>query len=127
MKNEIPSSRITPETFYTSRRRFIKSAFKTTAASFLLASCVANTNSENQVEAPDSNLSEEIESLVNDQGLSATKYEDIISYTNFYEFSTGKTQPTKLAEGFITSPYLRYKRLRNYWVFGGNAFTIWYT
>jgi len=105
MKNKIPSSRITPESLYTSRRRFIKSALKTTAASFLLASCSPNSNSENQAKAPDSNLSEVIDGLTDDQGLSATEYEDIISYTNFYEFSTGKTQPTKLAEGFITSPW----------------------
>jgi len=106
MKNKIPSSRITPETLYISRRRFIKSALKTAAASFLLTSCFpTNINSENQAKESDSNLSEVIESLVDDQGLSATKYEDIISYTNFYEFSTGKTQPTKLAEGFITSPW----------------------
>jgi len=105
MKNKIPSSRITPETLYISRRRFIKSALKTATASFLLTSCSPNTNSENQAKESDSNLSEVIESPVDDQGFSATKYEDIISYTNFYEFSTGKTQPTKLAEGFITSPW----------------------
>ncbi len=97
MKNKIPSSKITPETLYTSRRRFIKSALKTTAASFLLASCSSKANSDDQVET--------IDSLVDDQGFPATSVEDIISYTNYYEFSTGKTQSTKLAEDFITSPW----------------------
>jgi len=97
MKNKIPSLKITPETLYTSRRRFIKSALKTTAASFLLASCSPKTNHDDQVET--------IDSLVDDQGFPATSVEDIISYTNYYEFSTGKTQSTKLAEAFITSPW----------------------
>ena len=105
MKNKIYSSEITPETLYTSRRRFIKSALKTTAASFLLTSCSPKINSGDQAVTPDSNSSEIIKGLIDDQGFPATSYEDIISYTNFYEFSTSKTQPTKLAEGFITSPW----------------------
>jgi len=105
MKNTIYSSEITPEAIYTSRRRFIKSALKTTAASFLLASCSPKIISGDQTETADSNSPEVIEGQVDDQGFPATSYEDIISYTNFYEFSTSKTQPTKLAEGFITSPW----------------------
>jgi sulfoxide reductase catalytic subunit YedY len=105
MKNKIRSSEITPEALYTSRRRFIKSALKTSAASFLLASCSPKIIPEDQAETPDSNSSDVIDGLVDDQGFPATSYEDIASYTNFYEFSTDKTQPTKLAEGFITSPW----------------------
>ena len=105
MKNKIPSSEITPEELYNSRRRFIRSAFKITAASFLLTSCSPKIDSVGQAETPDSNSSEVIDGLVDDQSFPATSYEDIISYTNFYEFSTSKTQPTKLAEGFITSPW----------------------
>jgi len=105
MNNKIHSSVITPEALYTSRRRFINGALKTTAASFLLASCSPKIISEDQAVTPDSNLSEVIDNLVDDRGFPATSYEDIISYTNFYEFSTSKTQPTKLAEGFITSPW----------------------
>ena len=105
MKNKIHSSEITPEALYSSRRRFIKSVFKTSAASFLLTSCSPKKDSVDQAEAPDSNSSEVIDSLVDDRDIPTTSYEDIISYTNYYEFSTSKTQPTKLAEGFITSPW----------------------
>ena len=105
MKNKIHSSKITPEALYTSRRRFIKSTLKTTAASFLLASCSPKINSGDQAVTPDSNSSEVVEGLVDDQGFPTTSFEDIISYTNYYEFSTSKDQPTKLAEGFIISPW----------------------
>lgn len=105
MKNKIHSSEITPEAFYISRRRFIKSALKTTAASFLLTSCSPKINSGDQAEALNSDSSGLIDGLVDDQGFPATDYEDIINYTNFYEFSTGKTQPTEIAKDFITSPW----------------------
>ena len=105
MKNKIHSSEITPEALYASRRRFIKSVIRTTAASFLLTSCSPKIDSGDQAETPDSNSSEVIDGLIDDQGFPATSYEDIISYTNYYEFSTSKTQPTKLAEGFNTSPW----------------------
>ena len=105
MKNKIRPSEITPEALYVSRRRFIKNALKTTAASFLLTSCSPKINSVDQAEAPDLNSSAVINSLVDDQGFPATNYEDIISYTNFYEFSTSKTQPAKLSQDFITSPW----------------------
>lgn len=105
MKNKIHSSEITPEAFYISRRRFIKSALKTTAASFLITSCSPRKNSEDQAEALAPSSSGAVDSLTDNQGSPATSYEDITNYINFYEFSTSKTQPTKLAEGFITSPW----------------------
>jgi len=105
MKNKIHPSEITPEALYTSRRRFIKSALKTTAASFLLASCSPKINSGDPAEAQDSNSPGVVNGLVDDQDFPATSYEDIISYTNYYEFSTSKTQPTEIAKDFITSPW----------------------
>jgi len=40
-----------------------------------------------------------------EQGNSLTDYEDIISYTNFYEFSTDKSAPTRLSRDFQTDPW----------------------
>jgi len=105
MKNKIPSSEITPEVLYTSRRRFIKNALKTTAASALLASCSPSAEQNDPTATAVPISQEQIGGFVDSQGNSATSFEDIIGYTNFYEFSTSKTRPTKLAEGFRTSPW----------------------
>jgi len=104
MKNKIRSSEITPEALYTSRRRFIKGALKTTAASFLIASCSPKISAD-QTEPTNSNLSEIIDGLVDNQGSPATSYEDITNYVNFYEFSTSKTHPPQLYENFKPSPW----------------------
>jgi len=104
MKNKIRSSEITPEALYTSRRRFIKGALKTTSASFLIASCSPKISAD-QTEPTNSNLSEIIDGLVDNQGSPATSYEDITNYVNFYEFSTSKTHPPQLYENFKPSPW----------------------
>lgn len=43
---------------------------------------------------------------MNDElGNPLTRYEDIIGFTNYYEFSSDKSRPTDLAKDFITSPW----------------------
>jgi len=105
MKNKIRSSEITPEALYTSRRRFIKSALKTTAASFLITSCSSRKNSGDQAEALAPSSSGAIDSFTDNQGSPATSYEDITNYINFYEFSTSKTHSPQLYENFEPYPW----------------------
>ncbi len=100
MKNEKHPLEITPELLYISRRRFMKRALITASASLFAASCGQQTGSPTPLpEFP------EYESLTDDQGNDLTPYGDITGYTNYYEFSTDKTQPTKLAQDFITNPW----------------------
>ena len=103
MKNPIPSSEITPKSDYQNRRRFIKNSFKIAAAAYLTASC-----SPIKKAAPTATLDPNSpigQFDVDEMGNPLTAYQDILGYTNFYEFSTSKTEPTKLASDFITDPW----------------------
>ena len=104
MKNRISFSDITPEELYKSRRRFIKNVFTATSASVLAASCQTKNGTEEQP-IPATATGEPEKTYTDDRGFTATSYEDITGYTNYYEFSTNKSEPTRLAEGFITSPW----------------------
>ena len=115
MKNKIPSSDITPEETYLSRRRFIRRFVTASAATLVSASCQrllaessplnpGTTTTLTPLPVP----TEEAFALVNaydEMGNPVTDYKDITSYTNFYEFSTDKSSPTKLAENFPTDPW----------------------
>jgi len=104
MKNKFSASEITPEELYKSRRRFIKNIFTATSASVLVASCQVKNETEEQPMAATATDGLD-QSYTDDRGFPATSYEDITGYTNYYEFSTNKTEPTKLAKEFITSPW----------------------
>ena len=101
MTKKIPNSQITPEALYLSRRRFIKQAILTTSASLLAVSC-ANSDSTSPTQDPDF---ASFSSLTDDQSNPLTTYEDITNYTNYYEFSTSKTEPTNLAKNFQAEPW----------------------
>ncbi len=102
---KIPSSQITPEHVYYSRRRFLKNAGVLTASA-LLSACAplvgptpAGTTPSGAAGAtPPANLKDEL-------GDPATPYDSVISYNNYYEFSTGKENVAALAKDFKTSPW----------------------
>ena len=79
-------SEITPEQIYNKRRKFIKS-IGLGVGSISLSSIpfLNNSYSENKT-----NL---------------TTYEDITTYNNYYEFGTGKGDPYKNSQEFITKPW----------------------
>ena len=101
MTKIIPTSQITPEAIYLSRRRFLKQALLTTPASLLVASC-ANHDSASPTPNPEFAA---FASRTDDQNNPLTDFEDITGYTNFYEFSTSKTEPTNLSKNFQTEPW----------------------
>jgi sulfoxide reductase catalytic subunit YedY len=84
---EIPSSEITPEAVYLSRRRFLgqsAAALGAAAATPALAACATG---EAQADEP-------------------TPFEDVTSYNNFYEYGTDKRDPARHAPGLLrTSPW----------------------
>ena len=106
MKNSIPSSEITPEYIYLSRRRFIKTALKAAGATLLVAGCnlKPDTASSNSQVSP-TNLASTGDARVDELGNILTPLDDIIGYTNFYEFSTDKRLPTEMAKDLILSPW----------------------
>jgi len=85
--SDIPSSEITPESVYLSRRRFLAVAGVATASlagSRRLASAVATTT--RQDDKPNS-------------------WEEITTYNNYYEFGTDKEDPSRNATHFRTKPW----------------------
>ncbi len=96
----IPSSEITPEQVYWSRRQFIQ-ALGGLAGSVALAGCRPNPASGNVSDDLELQVSAEVDEL----GDSINAYKDITTYNNFYEFSLKKEQVAVKAKDFRTSPW----------------------
>jgi sulfoxide reductase catalytic subunit YedY len=99
---KIPSSEITPEHVYLSRRAFMAGA-GTLAAGALLAACGPAAGAPAPVApagpAPAaSKATDELDGPIN-------TYEQITTYNNFYEFSTDKDSPARMAGSLKTSPW----------------------
>ena len=79
-------SEITPEQIYNKRRKFIKS-IGLGVGSLSLSSIpfLNNAYSQNKTEL--------------------TSYKDITTYNNYYEFGTGKSDPFKNSQEFVTKPW----------------------
>ena len=121
---KIPSSSITPEHIYRSRRDFLK-IMGIGAASAALASCAVELSDEVVVEPPESmettatavpvEATEEIVptstplpsagQLTDELGRELTRYEDVTNYNNFYEFSLNKGSVAPIARDFPTDPW----------------------
>lgn len=108
-RHEIPASEITPEHIYRSRRRFMKGAAALSATSLIAAACgsqaenaprgrAETTGSEGQNPGAVSATTDELGDPLNE-------YQDIITYNNYYEFTTDKAGVAPLAENFVTSPW----------------------
>lgn len=103
MGKKIPSSLITPEHMYVSRRRFIKSSLVSAASALYLASC--SPNEKQAVLNDEITKGISINAMQDEQGNPLTEIADIYGFTNYYEFSTSKTKPTEMAQSLTTSPW----------------------
>ena len=86
---DIPSSEITPESVYLNRREFIAAAAAvagSVAAPALLQAAPSRRGGRQQQERQ-------------------TPYDDVTTYNNYYEFGTGKDDPSKNAGHFRTRPW----------------------
>ncbi len=108
---EIPSSQLTPQSLYLSRRTFMKAATAVTAAA-LLASCAPN-ETETAVPAPvgavegggETAVTLSPSTLTDELGNAVNSFEEITNYNNYYEFTTEKEDVAKLAAGYPLSPW----------------------
>ncbi|MDP2077467.1 MAG: protein-methionine-sulfoxide reductase catalytic subunit MsrP [Sulfuricurvum sp.] len=84
----IPSNQITSESIYSERRALMKLAASTVAlvGTPLFAALSYERERSNR-------------------GLELTSYDQITTYNNFYEFSTDKEAPSRLAKNFKTKPW----------------------
>lgn len=103
---EIPSSEITPEHVYLSRRQFMTGAAALTATT-LLAACGGSDNNQNVGnDAAATPLTAGSVTVTTDElGDELTSFEDVTNYNNYYEFTTDKERVSVLAKGYPTSPW----------------------
>lgn len=91
---KIKSSEITPYKTYLNRRKFIKNSFATSVA-FSISS---NLNASHQ--SGDSLYQNQL-----NEGDKINSYEEITTYNNFYEFGTGKSDPSNNSHNFKPKPW----------------------
>jgi methionine sulfoxide reductase catalytic subunit len=100
---DIPSSEITPKTVYLNRRKFLASA--------ALAGAAAATGAVlREVISPSTvalagNKIDGIQKSPFSTTETVTPSKDVTTYNNYYEFSTDKDGPAKLAQKFRTRPW----------------------
>src|SRR5690606_823837 len=97
--SDVRSSEITPERLYLNRRDFLSRvtgvAVGAAVGGTLLGACDASAE---QGASPSAGGDAP-------QGDRLTSYEDITTYNNFYEFGTGKEDPSRNATRFRTTPW----------------------
>lgn len=103
---KIDPSEITPEHIYLSRRTFMKGV-GAIAGSLTLAACgVAPPAGDDSASAPaESGTPPTASDETDELGNQLNTYEQITNYVNFYEFSTDKKEPVRLAQNFQSSPW----------------------
>lgn len=104
---EIPSSQITPQHLYHSRRNFMKGATLSGVAA-LLAACAPGgsaTNSSGPKFVESVGEPGEVSATMDELGNPINSFTDITTHNNYYEFSTTKIGPSKLSGNFPTSPW----------------------
>jgi len=121
----VPSSEITPESLYLSRRDFLKAAGIVSATAFLAACAVpvgGGVNANNQSAAsgaptplpgwsaltptPSSAIPDNAQGQTADElGNKLNTLQEITSYNNYYEFAEDKQGPARLSKNFKASPW----------------------
>lgn len=108
---EIPSSEITPQHLYFSRRQFMAGAAITTTAGLLVACGAGNQSSAGNTTTAvsggegDTAVDAAASATTDELGDPLNTYEEITTYNNYYEFNTTKDGPARLAKDFPTSPW----------------------
>jgi sulfoxide reductase catalytic subunit YedY len=99
-----PSSEITPETTYFSRRDFLKAMGIVSTGAFL-AACAPKLDSPSATETPQGAIAPSESGLEDELGNPANSYKDITHYNNYYEFTTDKEGVANLSREFKTIPW----------------------
>jgi sulfoxide reductase catalytic subunit YedY len=103
--HKIPSSEITPEHVYLSRRQFMK-AGALAAGAALLAACAPDlTDSTPQDSAGQDGPPPSASAQADELGDPLNTFEAITNYNNYYEFSTDKQAVARLAKDFSVRPW----------------------
>ncbi len=100
---DIPSSEITPEQEYLSRRSFLKRIGIVSSGAMVLAACsqigiTPSVTANLASPSPGNATTDEL-------GSPLTTYDNITSYTNYYEFSSSKRLVASYSKDFVTNPW----------------------
>jgi sulfoxide reductase catalytic subunit YedY len=98
----IPSAEITPKKLYVNRRQFLKGSAALGGVSLVGGLGVLAFPPEAEANAKIESVTK---SPLSTTGEAQTPLKDISSYNNYYEFSTDKYEPAKLAQNFKTRPW----------------------
>lgn len=101
---DIPSSEITPEHIYLSRRTFMAGAAATVAGAALVACRPPNPNAP-QAATTGAAEPAEMPAQTDELGDPLNTFEAITNYNNYYEFTTDKQRVAPLAAEFRASPW----------------------
>jgi sulfoxide reductase catalytic subunit YedY len=102
----IPSSEITPEHIYISRRRLLKGAIFSAAAAALAACAPAAGGLSPIKNSATADTSATVTPGLKDElGSPATSYDAITTYNNYYEYAQDKSSPAVMAGNLIVSPW----------------------
>ena len=97
----VSPSEITPQHVWNNRRRFIAAAAATAGLAALEGKRLLRPDAS--VEAATKFTT--VKSPLSTAGLTPTSYKDITSYNNYYEFGTGKSDPSENAQHLRTYPW----------------------
>jgi methionine sulfoxide reductase catalytic subunit len=109
--SDIPSSEITDERLYLRRREFIQigAGLLGAAAGGVFAACGSNALDAAPASAPDNATPQTPIANITKKMVTTTepvnKFEEITGYNNYYEFGTGKSDPSENAGTFRTRPW----------------------
>jgi sulfoxide reductase catalytic subunit YedY len=98
---DIRPSEITGESVYVNRREFLRLAGLAATVGLVGTACNAEGNSQ---ATTGSELGPLIKSHLSTSE-AANSWEDVTTYNNFYEFGTGKADPARHAQEFVTTPW----------------------
>jgi methionine sulfoxide reductase catalytic subunit len=99
--DRIPSSEITPEHLYLTRRQFIAAASAVAAGVVLSACGIPTPTPSSSVAPPSPQASKGTDEL----GDKLTPFDNVTHYNNYYEFALDKEQVAPLSQNFKTSPW----------------------
>jgi len=97
-ENTISSADITPQDVYLSRRKLLAAAGLAGAAGLF-------TDSSHAASPEDFRRLTNVKSSTFSTTKPPTPFEDVVSYNNFYEFGTGKSDPAEYSENFKPQPW----------------------
>lgn len=106
---KIPSSEITPEHIYLSRRRFMVGVGALAAGSLVLAACGPGSSRQAATANPTPSAAgsspPQAKATTDELGDALTPFEAVTNYNNFYEFTVEKEGVAGLAKDFKTKPW----------------------